>query len=245
MLVDQSVLSRAQTLKWLKELGSKPVAFSAYLAPLTSEEGVKKLLYSVLDRGGFLDGLSKKASGSPTGAAVFYLQDEARVILPPFPLAESGLHTGFEPAPLRQMLEHDWMLGLVLVRLGHYAIGLFKGETLLEGKAGTGLVHSRHHKGGSSAQRFERHRAKQMEFFFTRIQQHAREMLEPRLKEIDYIFYGGARDTLLRMWKQCRFFDGLAGKRVDRLLTVREARRSAFDEAIAQAYDCRLFTLGE
>ena len=125
------------------------------------------MLLKVLDRGRLLDEVVDKAIKSPTGAAAYYVMGKAYVIWPPFPLTENKVVNGYEPGPLKMILEHDWRLGLVLVRLGHYAIGITTGDTLVEAFAGTGLVHARHHKGGSSSQRFARHREKQMEYFFT------------------------------------------------------------------------------
>ena len=58
------------------------------------------------------------------------------------------------------MLHKEFILGLIIVRLGEYGVGVFQGENLLSSKVGTGLVHSRHRQGGSSSHRFERHRDK-------------------------------------------------------------------------------------
>jgi hypothetical protein len=234
--VNQYALNRAGSLRWLAQQPKDAVAFTVYIRPQTGRSEIEKLLAQALDRGEMLDVLAEKAAKSPIGSVIFYLGESGRVVWPPLPVAETSLHRGFEPGPLKAMLEKDWKLGLILIRLGQWAIGIFEGEKLLDGQAGTGLVHARHHKGGSSANRFARHREKQMEYFFTRIEGHARELLEPRLKEIDYFIYGGARDTLLRIQKQCRFFQSLEGKVVNRLLSVREPKRSTFEQAVGQAY---------
>lgn len=239
--VKQMSYPRAHLLRWLSLQHKDYVAFTVYIRPLTGRTEIEKMLAQVLDRGEMLDALAEKALKSPTGSVILYLMDRGCVIWPPFPIAETALYRGFEPGLLKAMLEKDWKLGLILIRLGQWAIGIFEGEKLLEGEAGTGLVHARHHKGGSSANRFARHREKQMEYFFTRIEGHARELLEPHLKQLDYIIYGGARDTLLRMQKQCRFFESLEGKVVNRLLSVREPRRSAFEQAVGQTYASALY----
>jgi hypothetical protein len=226
-------------------MSGKDVTFTLYIKPSTARAEIENVLAQVLDRGEMLDALAEKAAASPTGAAVLYLMGKGFAIWPPFPLAEAGLGRGFEPGPLRSMLEKDWKLGLILIRLGRYAVGVFKGDNLLAGKAGTGLVHARHHKGGSSANRFARHREKQMEYFFTRIEGHAREILGPYLGGIDYIIYGGTRDTLLRMWKQCAFFGSLRSKTVDRLIALREPRRSTFEDALEQAYMSTVYEVTE
>ena len=234
--INQFVLTRGRALHWLAEQYDNNVAFTVYIRPQTGRSEIEKLLAQTLDRGEMLDVLAEKAAKSPTGSVILYLGDRGLVFWPPFPVVETILYRSFEPGPLKSMLEKDWKLGLILIRLGQWAIGIFEGEKLIDGQAGTGLVHARHHKGGSSANRFARHREKQMEYFFTRIEGHARELIEPRLKEFDYFLYGGARDTLLKMQKQCHFFQPLEGRVVNRLLSVREPRRSAFEQAAAQAY---------
>jgi hypothetical protein len=234
--IDRFNLGRAHALRWLDEMSGAGVAFTLYVKPGTCRAEIETMLAQALDRGETLDTLAEKAAGSPTGAVIFYTMGRGYVTWPPFPLAETGLRRGFEPGPLRSLLERDWRLGLILVRLGRYAVGAFEGNKLMAGKAGTGLVHARHRQGGSSANRFARHREKQMEYFFTRIEGHAQEVLGPYLGSIDYIVYGGARDTLLRMWKQCAFFESLRSKTVDRLIPLREPRRSTFEDALGQAY---------
>jgi peptide subunit release factor 1 (eRF1) len=219
--------------------------FTLYIKPGTPKAEIAKVLEGVLDRGQMLDELVEKSFLSPTGAVIFYGSGRARIIWPPFPLLEARLVKEYDGSPLINMLEKDWLLGLVLIRLGRYSIGVFKGEKLIEGKAGTGLVHARHHQGGSSANRFARHREKQMEYFFTRVELHSREILEKYIREFDYVLYGGARDTLLKMWKQCDFYRKLEGKRVDRLLSLREPRRSNFSEAVEEAYSCRMWDIVE
>jgi len=244
-VTERFTLDRPHALRWLDELSNAGVAFTLYVKPGTGRAEVEVMLAQALDRGETLDTLAEKAAGSPTGAVIFYTMGRNYVTWPPFPLAETGLRRGFEPGPLRSMLEKEWRLGLILVRLGRYAVGVFEGNKLLAGKAGTGLVHARHHQGGSSANRFARHREKQMEYFFTRIEGHAREVLGPYLGRIDYILYGGARDTLLRMWKQCAFFESLRPKTVDRLIPLREPRRSTFEDALSQAYMSAVYEVVE
>jgi len=245
MFKSQSLLPRARMLRMLEQIGAGPVDFTLYIKAGMGEEEIGKELGSVLDRGQVLDDIVEKSARSTTGAAVFYGRGIARVVLPPFPFHESGLSKGYDGGRLKQVLESDLLLGLVMVRLGQYAIGLFRGEELVEGKAGTGLVHARHHKGGSSANRFARHREKQMEYFFTRVELHSREILEKHIREIDYVFYGGARDTLFKLWRQCNFYQKLEGKKVDRLLALREPRRSNFNEAIAEAYRSNVWEISE
>ncbi|MHB8084994.1 MAG: Vms1/Ankzf1 family peptidyl-tRNA hydrolase [Dehalococcoidia bacterium] len=238
-------MTRSRALVWLEDLNGETPACTVYTAPSTRRAEIENMLGSLLDRGSLLDEIAENASKSPTGAVIFYVPGKAYVVWPPFPLHASASARCYDPSNLLAVLKHDWRLGLVLVRLGQYAAGLFKGEQLVDAKAGTGLVHARHHKGGSSSQRFARHREKQMETFFTRVEGHARELIEPHLREIDYILYGGTRDTLLTMWRQCSFFRSLEGKAVNRLLSVREPKRSSLNEAVKQAYSSTIYEFEE
>lgn len=245
MLKSQSLLPRRRMLQLLDETGRQPVDFTLYIKAGTTAGEMEKELAKALDRGMVFDEIVEKAALSATGAVIFYGRGRALVIWPPFPLKESGLSGGYDGERLKKEIEREPLIGLVLVRLGQYAVGIFRGEEMVEGKAGTGLVHARHHKGGSSANRFARHREKQMEYFFTRVEQHSRELLEGHIREIDYFFYGGTRDTLHRLWRQCLFFKKLEDKKVDRLLSLREPRRSNLRDAATEALSSRVFELIE
>jgi peptide subunit release factor 1 (eRF1) len=129
-------------------------------------------------------------------------------------------------------LESKFTIGVVLLRLGSYAVGVFRGDTLMSSKVGTGLVHSRHKKGGSSARRFERHREKQMEYFFDRVCVHVREQLEPMVRDLDYVIYGGERYNLLEFRKQCQFLRRLDDRTLDTLANVRRPRQATLEAAI-------------
>jgi hypothetical protein len=98
---------------------------------------------------------------SATGAILFWGPHHRYLVIPPFPAAEKRVSKTCEIEPLHSLLQKEYLLGLMLVRLGAYGIGVFRGDQLLSSKVGTGLVHARHRQGGSSSHRFERHREKQ------------------------------------------------------------------------------------
>jgi len=78
---------------------------------------------------------------------------------PPFPpLAATGVRAGFDPAPLLDHVARERVVGVLLVRLGGYAVGVFSGRRLVTSKVGRRQVHGRHRAGGSSQQRFARRR---------------------------------------------------------------------------------------
>lgn len=173
---------------------------------------------------------------SKTGAVLFWGDTEKCMVLPPFRVGDKLFSSGHDAEPLRSLLQRELMVGLILVRLGAYAIGVFRGEKLLASKVGTGLVHARHRQGGSSERRFARHREKQMEYFFERVCGHVRERVDPCEREMDYVVYGGERHTLLAFRKQCEYLSRFDDRTLDRLLNVREPKQASLEAAIEQVW---------
>lgn len=232
-------LGRVGTLRMLDDLeASGGSALSLYIPAGLPLAEIERTLTTTLGLG--LDegvrGVVEAVGRSKTGAALFWGDTKKCLVLPPFPVGERLFSSGYDTEPLRSLLEQELTIGLVLLRLGAYAVGVFRGEKLLASKVGTGLVHSRHRQGGSSERRFERHREKQMEFFFERVCGHARERLEPYERDIDYLVYGGERHTLLAFRKQCEFLSSFDDRTLERLLNVREPRQASLEAAIEEVW---------
>jgi hypothetical protein len=139
---------------------------------------------------------------------------------PPFPPGSAG--TGAE---LAAHATADRTVGVLLVRLGGYAAGVFTGPRpqLAASKVGSRLVHGRSAAGGQSQQRFARRREKQ-----------AREALEAAADTAAAVFgqFGGKLDALVPGGDR-RSVAGLADDprlrpyfavAVDRFLTVPDPR---------------------
>jgi len=219
------------------EADNSPAASLYVPRDLTMQE-VEKALQAPLGHGleEVMPDITDAIASSATGAVLFWGTENKYLVLPPFPIKETLFASGYNVEPLRSMLQQDLLLALALVRLGAYAVGVFQGEKLVSSKVGTGLVHSRHSKGGSSARRFERHREKQIEYFFERVCGHVREHLEPNSQQIDYVIYGGERHTLLSFRKQCRFLQKFDDCMLSSLLNVREPRQTTLEAAISQVW---------
>lgn len=180
--------------------------------------------------------IAEAVARSKTGTVILWGEQGKYLVLPPFPIGEKMFSSGYDVEPLRALLQQELMVALILLRLGAYAVGVFQGEKLMSSKVGTGLVHSRHKKGGSSAHRFERHREKQIEYFFTRVCNHVEERLEPYLQQLGYVIYGGERHTLLSFRKQCHFLQQLDERTLGTLLNVREPKQASLEAAITQVW---------
>jgi Actinobacteria/chloroflexi VLRF1 release factor len=199
---------------------------------------VKKALRAPLGLGieEALPDIDKSVACSKTGAIIFWGEQNKYLVLPPFPIKERLFSSGYDVEQLRSILQQELTVALILLRLGAYAVGVFQGEKPVSSKVGTGLVHSRHRQGGSSAHRFERHREKQIESFFTRVCSHVQEHLGPYLKQLDYVIYGGERHTLLSFRKQCEFLQQFDDRTLAKLLNVREPKQATLEAAIIQAW---------
>ncbi|UCE98087.1 MAG: hypothetical protein JSV74_01805, partial [Dehalococcoidia bacterium] len=157
------------------------------------------------------------------------------LVIPPFPLGEAATFAGNITEPISTLLSRDLIIGLVLVHLGSYAVGIFKGEKLISSKVGTGLVHGRHKKGGSSQQRFQRRRENQAQEFLDRVCLHSRENLEPYRRFINYISYGGPHQTVTQLQKRCPFLQSFEDQ-VLPLLEVPSPRKTVLEKAINRVW---------
>ncbi|MBI4289800.1 MAG: hypothetical protein HY671_15410 [Chloroflexi bacterium] len=215
-------------------------AKSLYIPAALSPQQIGKLTEKV-NLGNALPQIAELAAHSKTGAAVFWSSLKKYMVIPPFPIIEQRVDDSFVAEPLRSLLVHDYRIAIVLVRLGAFAIGLCQGESLLASKVGSGNIHSRHRQGGSSQKRFQRHREKQIEYFFTRVCSHAQEILTKETEPIDYIVYGGAWTTILMLQKQCSFLRLFDSRNLQALLDIPEPRQPVLEEAIQRVWSSRVF----
>jgi peptide subunit release factor 1 (eRF1) len=154
---------------------------------------------------------------------------------PPFPpLAETGDREGFAPAPLLEHAGRDRVVGVLLVRLGGHAAGVFSGRRLVDSKVGSRNVHGRHRAGGSSQRRFERRRAGQARVALEAAAEVAARVLLPHLADLDAVVLGGDRRALAEVLEDRRLrpLVRLAQERVlevpDPRLAVLQATPDAF-----------------
>lgn len=234
----KQTLSRSGTLDLLNGLSAAPSdnAHTLYLPPQLPLEELEDIIKRVGESPDLVTKLREIATRSKTGTVIFWSSRQKLLVMPPFRLSEKLFINSVSVEYLHKLLSYDYLIALVLVRLGSYAIGVYQGEKRLSSKVGTGLVHGRHRQGGSSAHRFERHRDKQIEYFLTRVCQHAREQIEPYVKSMDYIVYGGARTTILLLQKQCPLLGKMEIPALPPLLDIPEPRQAVLEAAISRVW---------
>ena len=185
-------------------------------------------------------------SPSETGAAVFVGAGRAVAIAPPFPLGVSGARDGADAGPLRELLARQTVVGVVLLRLGRYAVGVLRGETLVASKTDTRYVKNRHRKGGSSQRRFERSRERLVRELFDKACDVSRQIFAPHTDDMDYILLGGERHTLRAFVKRCAHLRRAEGKLLSRVLSVQRPNNAALAAIAREVWQSRVvFTTDE
>ena len=88
---------------------------------------------------------------SDTGVAVFVSPERTVAIQPPFPLAVDVRAAGAASKSILDVLDSEPVVGIVLLRLGRYAVAVVRGNRLLATKTDSRYVKNRHRKGGQFA----------------------------------------------------------------------------------------------
>jgi Actinobacteria/chloroflexi VLRF1 release factor len=148
--------------------------------------------------------------------------------------AEAECHVPFPPLPedagtaerIRAHALAERTVGVLLVRLGGYAAGVFTGPGaahLAASKVGSRLVHGRSAAGGTSQQRFARRREKQASEALGAAADTAAAVFGPYQDKLDAVVLGGDRRAIagLRDDPRLRPYFDLA---VERFLTVPDPR---------------------
>jgi hypothetical protein len=112
--------------------------------------------------------------------------------------ARAWIEVPFPPlrAELADHVELERRVGVLLVRRGGYAAGVFAGETLVASKVGTSYVQGTTKAGGSSQKRYARRRANQADVAFAAAADVAARVLVPEAAHLAAVVLGGDRFAL-------------------------------------------------
>jgi peptide subunit release factor 1 (eRF1) len=152
--------------------------------------------------------------------------------VPPLDLDDAGPRDGLHVEPLLAHVLRERTVGVLLVRLGGHAVGIFAGRTLRASKVGSRLVHGRHRAGGSSANRFRRRRENQAREALQAAAATAERILaEPaRSGALDAVVLGGDRRALGEVLEDSRLAP-VAALSVERVIDVPEPRQVVLEAA--------------
>jgi len=144
---------------------------------------------------------------------------------------EKYITDGFETEPIVSLICKEYTIGIVLVRLGHFTVGVCQGEKLLLHDSGTGLIHGVTVRAAHRRPVFNG-RKDQTHHFLERVSEHLQEQLAPYARILDFLVYGGARVTILRLQKQCPFLAQFEDRLLPPLLEVQDPRFSVLEKAL-------------
>lgn len=177
---------------------------------------------------------------SETGGVIVWTLDKSLLIVPPFPVSEDESFGELQITPLRGMLFKEVMVGVVLLRLGRYSVGVFLGERLVAHKSGTRYVKGKHRAGGSSQRRFERIRLKQIREIYDKTCEVARIQISSFEDQMDYLLLGGEKLTIKRFVDRCRYIQRLESITLKRLLPVDKPGLKALETMPTQIWSSQV-----
>ena len=125
--------------------------------------------------------------------------DGERVVVTAADGARAEVEVPFGPLVGSDLIAHvqaDRRLGVLLVRLGGYACGVFDGPRLVASKVGSRQVHGRSAAGGQSQQRFARRREGQARVALQAAADTASRVLVPHAGSLDGLVVGGERTAV-------------------------------------------------
>jgi hypothetical protein len=147
---------------------------------------------------------------------------------------QPGQRNGIAVDDLLKHLMVPRTIGLLLVRLGGYSVGVTRAGVVLTSSTGSRLVHGRTAAGGQSQQRFARRREGQARVALQAAANTAARVLLPRAAELDAVVLGGDTTALRSMAADPRLA-ALLERAEPRVLDIPEPRRAVLDEAARRA----------
>ena len=214
---------------------------SLYLKPGASNEFLASQGAAGIEWRDRLAGLDRGVVESDTGIAAFRCEDEALVVVPPFPVNENQLYDHWDPSALLALLRADYTIGVVLLRLGRFSVAVYQGDRLLSSKTDARYVKGKHHAGGTSQLRFQRIREGQIRKIYDKTCEAVQAQFTPYAREFDYVFLGGEKITLNGLLKVCPYLQRFQPITLARRINVRDPKRDTLEQVPAILRESRVY----
>ena len=163
------------------------------------------------------------------------------LIAPPFPVAETFLTMDWDDGAMRRLLDPEFTVGVVLVRLGRFSVAVFRGGELVEAKTDSRYVKGKHHAGGTSQLRYTRIREGQIKRLYNKVCEEVRGRLAPPKAKLDYLVLGGERFTLNGLLKECPALEAMQPVTLKRRLNIRDPKRDTLPQVAAMLTESRVW----
>ena len=218
--------------------------FTVYLAP--GPHGANTAMPSELPGGPTtveIAAVARKVGISDTGMLLCWDADRILALVPPFPIPQSSATQGSYFEQIWEIMETRPDIGIVLCRLGRYAVGVLNGDRLVVSKSDTRYVKSRHRAGGSSQRRFERSRERLIHELFQATCEAASSVLSPYERRLDHLILGGEKHTLRRLVQNCTLLQRLKPITLQRVLDVPRPSHKALENIHREVWKSRIVSL--
>ena len=239
--------SKARLLRLLEEIDDSGwCRLTLHLGPGSLEAGrIGQIALGNQMTGNQLSAVLDETGESDTGLALFVGDERIVAVSPPFPIEEDSSADGADPSPLRDLLGRDYVVGVILLRLRRYAIGVLRGEKLIASKTRSRYVKNRHRAGGTSQRRFERSRERTVRELYDKTCEVLGEVFEPYKDGLDYVLMGGERQTLLGLQDRCRALQDMRNRTLARRLNVEQPNQKALENIAFEVWKSRVVTFEE
>jgi len=176
-----------------------------------------------------------KIKESETGA-VLAQGEKNFIVIPPFPIEKTFKG---DKNFLLELMGKKFNLGIILLRLGEYSIGVFEKEELKAHKTGTQFVSGQTRAGGQSAARYARIREGQINDFFKAVCSQVREKFGPY--KLDYVFFGGDSQTVKGFLKSCDYLKKF--KVMKRTMNVRHMKLESLKNSLDEVWKFKVYEI--
>ena len=160
-------------------------------------------------------------------------------LLPPFPITQASKSNSFDD--LRTFASEHHAIGIILLRLGHWAVAIAEDGELVVTKTGSRYVKGQHRKGGQSSNRFRRGREKWIRELFDQAGEVASARFRDYPGELEYLVLGGDRVVLGQFLKRVKLPEGLGDRALPNRVGVDQPGRKALDAAVRDAWSYRVY----
>ena len=127
-----------------------------------------------------------------------------------------------------ELLGSEPVIGVILLRLGRYAVGVLRGDRLIASKTDSRYMKNRHRAGGQSQRRFARSRERLIRELYDKTCEVTRTVFAPYMDDMEYVMLGGERGVLNGFVKRCPMMGReLKGKTLARRLAVERPNQKA------------------
>lgn len=171
--------------------------------------------------------IASDAAHETTGIAIYKKESKIMAVAPPFAMNTGGPVYGMAHSLLKSSLVTPVTVGVVLLRLGRFAVAVLRDDALVSSKTGTRHVKNRHKAGGSSQRRFARSRDRLVREFYDGTCKVLNDLFMPYEREIDHVMLGGEKHTLIGFRKRCQFLAPYSSRINSRILRVHAPNQEA------------------